>query len=418
MRYATDFGSANTGGSPAFTQFKRADTFVDLTQPTIFEIGAGLYGWDFPWPSSPTYDSVSYKATLAGIESSDTFAVPVVGPGTTNPNVIMDFGAANAGGTPTRLLFKDLNTLVDVAAPSVIEIANGKFYFPYNWNNAPAGTTSIVFKWSLGGAEQWGVINGPTYSVALPDFDTAANVINRTALQLGILPQGVVPSTAPDPFSSTDPNMALLCDLVTSAEDRLQSAHDWPQLRREYTFTTSSSLNTYPLPSDFHEMIDQTGWNRSNRIPLAGPASPQEWQYLKSRAPSLLINVVFRQSGGVMDINPGATPPAGAVVAYEYISCNWVQSQGQSAPDKSAPTIGTDVLWFDSELMIAALKLEWLVVRGFDTQKAEERYQEKLDHCIEKSIGAVTLSMDGAPRGTDRLIDGENMPITGYLGMH
>jgi len=247
---------------------------------------------------------------------------------------------------------------------------------------------------------------------ALADFLTAGTIINRSAVQLGLL--GVAASAAPDPWASTDPNIVMMTELLDSLGDRLQSAHDWPQLRQTCTIVTVLNQNTYPLPADFHEMIDQSGWNRFTRMPLAGPASVQEWQYLYSRAPSLLINVVFRLEGGTIDMNPNSTPPSGHTIAFEYISSNWVASQGQSVPDKAGPTAMTDTVWFDGEMMIAGLKLDWLLAKGFDAEMAQRRFDEKLAHCIEKSTGAVTISLDGALRGVDRLIDDRNLPITGF----
>jgi hypothetical protein len=63
MRYVLDFGSANAGSSPAFVQFKNADTLV--------EVGDGLFYFDYPW-ASPSITSIAYKASVNGVELSDT----------------------------------------------------------------------------------------------------------------------------------------------------------------------------------------------------------------------------------------------------------------------------------------------------------------------------------------------------------
>jgi hypothetical protein len=223
-----------------------------------------------------------------------------------------------------------------------------------------------------------------------------------------------------DPFAASDPNLAQLCEYLTSLGSDLTINHNWPQFRKEYTFVTSSAQNVYQLPADFHEMIDQTGWNRSTRMPLAGPATPQEWQYLKSRAPSLLINVVFRldgdtaNAGPTLEINPGVSPPDSQTIAFEYMSDLWAMTTGGSTPDKRAPTVGSDVVFYDDELIIAGLKLAWRSDRGFDTMELRETFERRLEHCIGKSLGAVTISLDGALRGVDRLIDDRNLPITGF----
>ena len=332
---------------------------------------------------------------------------------------VLDFGSANAGKTPTFDFYVRLDTLAAITQPTIYELSYGEYYFDEPWTTS--GVTSIAFKAVCNGIELSDVLSSTPISAAgsagagtsaLPDFLTAGTIINRAAVQLGLL--GVAASSAPDPWSSTDANIVMMTELLASLGDRIQSMHDWPQNRKMYSFVTVLNQNTYPLPSDFHEMIDQSGWNRSTRMPLAGPASVQEWEYLYSRAPSLLINVVFRLEGGIIDLNPNSTPPSGHTVAFEYISDFWVMSSGQSSPDKAAPTAATDLIYFDGEMMIAGLKLDWLLAKGFDAEMAQRRFDEKLAHCIEKSTGAVTISLDGALRGVDRLIDDRNMPITGF----
>lgn len=69
-RYYLDFGSANAGLTPTFTLYDNADTGGSLTQPTISELGSGLYYFDQDW-TSLSATSIVYKATVAGVELSD-----------------------------------------------------------------------------------------------------------------------------------------------------------------------------------------------------------------------------------------------------------------------------------------------------------------------------------------------------------
>ena len=71
MRYYLDFGSGNAGLTPTWTIYVNADTGAALTQPTITELGSGFYYWDVTW-SSLSATSILYKATVAGVELSDT----------------------------------------------------------------------------------------------------------------------------------------------------------------------------------------------------------------------------------------------------------------------------------------------------------------------------------------------------------
>lgn len=61
------FGTANTGGAPAFVYFRRQDTGAALTQPTVTEAGSGTYQFSFDWSTTDAL-AVSWMLTLNGIE--------------------------------------------------------------------------------------------------------------------------------------------------------------------------------------------------------------------------------------------------------------------------------------------------------------------------------------------------------------
>jgi hypothetical protein len=155
-------------------------------------------------------------------------------------------------------------------------------------------------------------------------------------------------------------------------------------------------------------------------MPLVGPATSQQWEYLASRYPGILVNVVFRLagdtgSGPTLEVNPNSTPPAGSIIAFEYISENWVMTYGQTSADKNAPTAATDTLLYDLELIIKGLKWRWLAENDFPTaDDAEKVYRASLSHCIGKSVGSSVLSMGGSAKATDRPIDDRNLPATGF----
>lgn len=156
-------------------------------------------------------------------------------------------------------------------------------------------------------------------------YATAGEIINRAARELGLQPVA-------DPFASSDPNFLQLIGLLTSIGQELAMQHEWPQLIAEKVITTIAGKSDYELPQDFLEMVNQTGWNRSTRLPVGGPLSPSEWQYLKAALTGVVFNVLFRTSAvntsgrvfaEAMRLFP--TPgSSGIVIAFEYRSRNWV----------------------------------------------------------------------------------------------
>ena len=71
-----------------------------------------------------------------------------------------------------------------------------------------------------------------------------------------------------------------------------------------------------------------------------------------------------------------------------------------------------DIYLFDRRLMVAALKLAYQEEKGFDTTAALGRYQAALDAAKAADGAAPRLSF--SPRPQFKLIDGSNVPDTGY----
>lgn len=338
----------------------------------------------------------------------------------------LDFGAANAGAGSSLTFdyFVRFDTDAAVTPPAILEEAfgNGSYYFLWDWASSPA--QSIAFQITYHGIEQSDVISGtqgPGASSAtvapssLVGYDTAANIINRTAIQVGIV-SGTL-STLPDPFAqaTTDGNFARLIELLNTLGDDLNNEHDWSQFTRECTIVTVGGALSYALPADFHEMKDQTGWNRSMRLPMVGPVSPQEAQFLKARMGNMILNIAFRLEGSLM-VFPLAPPDAQTIV-FEYVSNFWVQTATSSTgPDAARVNNASDVVLYDPDLCVAGLRLAFNEVGGFDTAKDQERFDAKLEHCIGKNMGAPTLRLAGARGPVGGLISVGNLPPTGWAG--
>jgi hypothetical protein len=47
----------------------------------------------------------------------------------------------------------------------------------------------------------------------------------------------------------------------------------WDQLKRIYTFTTTTDVANYQLPGDYLRMLTGTQWSVTNQVPLSGPLS-------------------------------------------------------------------------------------------------------------------------------------------------
>ena len=165
----------------------------------------------------------------------------------------------------------------------------------------------------------------------------------------------------------------------------------------------------YALPSDWLKQIPQTEWDRSNRWPLLGPQSPQDWQSFKSGIVYAGPRLRFRIQGNTLSINP--PPSANLNLAFEYISNAWVVS-ADGLTYKQKFTADTDTCLFDDSLMVSGLKLRWLQTKGFDYSYAMKEYNDYLSQCKAQDKSAPVLSL--APMSGSVLLTNRNIPDGGW----
>jgi len=225
---------------------------------------------------------------------------------------------------------------------------------------------------------------------------------------------GLTPVT--NAYAATGQHWVQLRRQLNIALEELAEVHEWEVLKREHTFTTDDSTNPngeYDLPTDFFYMIDQTHWDRTNDLPLGGPLSSQDWQYLAGRdLQSSTIYASFRQQEGKMAMWP--SPPAdGIVVYFEYISTNWIRNAADS-DYLTEIADEDDILLMPPSLLRAYLKAKYLESKGFQTITAADAVAHWLNSAGGKDQGAPVLSMGGRRNSYPYLESRRNLPDTGY----
>jgi hypothetical protein len=179
------------------------------------------------------------------------------------------------------------------------------------------------------------------------------------------------------------------------------------------TWSWTGNASEYPLPSDFNAMMDQSMWNRTNRLPAGGPLSAQEWSYLAGRLTGIVFTVLFFPNRNLIQLFPNKDTPGGYLIAYKYASSSWVSATGGTVPTTDAPTANSDILYFGKGLIMHKIKLIWLRNKGFDTTIAQKEYDDSFERAANADGSAAKLNLRG-PLGFDPLIGIANVPITGY----
>lgn len=236
-------------------------------------------------------------------------------------------------------------------------------------------------------------------------WDTLVNIVNGAAGELGL-----IQSDLSDPYTSTDASIIQLLKLLTSLGKELQE-HNWSHLQKSYTFPTVNGTATYAFPADFDAIAGETWWNRSTRLPLGGPLSPQSWQALQAQSSSSVVTTHLRIWGNKIELYP--TPSIVETIAYDYRSSYWVAVDASANPTLAAPTAYTNVLWYDRNLLVRGLKLFFQRAKGFDTTASLEDFNKSLARALAADGAKPRLNI-GLGLREDTLVSMRNVPDTGY----
>ena len=244
--------------------------------------------------------------------------------------------------------------------------------------------------------------------MALTTIITAGNILNRVAAEVGLQPIA-------DPYSTQDPAFIQMQFLLNTAGEELLFMYEWEFLIREHQFTTNTATDTgaYDLPDDFAYQINQTGWERSQNVPLGGPLSAQDWTYLKGR--DLVNNTLyasFRIFDGKFNLYPDPVPD-NLDVNYEYITKNWVSNGQSPATFQDEILLTSDLPMYDKTLITRYVKLKYLEAAGFDTTKAQNDFNQAFAFITGKDVGAPVLNAGRTTRQYPYL-SVFNLPDTGY----
>jgi hypothetical protein len=202
--------------------------------------------------------------------------------------------------------------------------------------------------------------------------------------------------------TSQDPQIQQIYAILSRFGRDLSRDYVWNELDKEYLLSTVNGQANYNLPTDWLRQIENTEWDRTNRWPLNGPKSPQEWQNFKSGIVYAGPRLRFRIAGGQIQLNP--TPTSVATLSMEYVSSYWVRDS--VGTPKATFTADTDTTVFDESLMVEGLKLRWNKAKGFAYD--DKAYNDLLMKCQGQNKSAPTLLLSQG--GGSILLSTANIP--------
>ena len=240
---------------------------------------------------------------------------------------------------------------------------------------------------------------------ALQKQDTILYEVQQACIQLSLpKPSGV--------YDITDENVMLMGSAVNLAGIMVGEAFDWQQLRKPFTATGDGIKTAFPLPADFSRFVDGTGWSTAIRRPVV-VVNPQQWATIASWVPKVTITPMARIFADQLQF---LTPPAvGDTITFEYIDANWVIDGTVPTTFKQRADNNADIPRFDWLLMVLAIKLKWLEMKGLSTAAVQSDFNDRLQQLTQRNQMGQTLTLSGAVPGGYRYLDGySNVPDTGF----
>ena len=239
------------------------------------------------------------------------------------------------------------------------------------------------------------------------NIGTAGDIINRVAAEVGLRP--VV-----DPYASEDDAFIQMQYLLDIAGEELVMAYPWEFLSKPHQIITAlGDTGEYDLPADFAYMIQQTGWEKGQNVPLGGGLTPQEWTYLKGRDfGSSTIYASFRLAQGKFNIYP-SPPPVGLDINFEYISLEWTEAPTSTMNTNVTATESGTIVKFDKTLISRLLKAKFLEASGFESSKAQADFATLFNMMTGKDKSPAVLNQ-GSGGGGYPYLDGANVPYSHF----
>lgn len=221
---------------------------------------------------------------------------------------------------------------------------------------------------------------------------TTVNVVaNGTLVNGSPIITGTNATALSTKFSLTGTGIQPFAQII-SVDSATQVTMNMPAVQSG-TFQLTYQQISYDLPSDWERQIPQTEWDRTNRWPLLGPVSPQDWQSFRSGIVYAGPRQQFRIANNFVNIEPN--PPAGLLFAYEYISNAWVRSN--TGVEQSSFLADTDTTVFDDSLLITGLKSQWKAAKGLDGTYDMAEFRSLLEAMKSQDHSAPMLSLSPNP---------------------
>lgn len=196
-------------------------------------------------------------------------------------------------------------------------------------------------------------------------------------------------------YGSADAQVVQIKALLEEIGIDMASRIAWEGITFQATLTTTAAEDqgamTTIASNGFKYVKNGTFWDRTDRLPVLGPLSAQEWQALKALV-TTGPRYRSRIRGGRLLVNPA--PAAGHTWAFEYVSYNWILAADLTTYRQFFGADTDTVLLPDTELL-QGLRWKWKREKGLEYAEDFRTYENMLKDAAGRDGGKAALRMDG-----------------------
>ena len=198
--------------------------------------------------------------------------------------------------------------------------------------------------------------------------------------------------------ASQDDQVLQLVGLLNEVMEDLTTRYVGTALQKTATWASTGVESQGTLdalaPYGFKWMINETFWDRTQRLPVFGPVSPSDWETLKA-TPMTGPYLQYRMKEGELLLN--GTLAADHTMAFEYAS-DWAV---KSATDvyKLLFTADTDTSVFPNNVLMAGLNWRWRNEKGLKYGEEFAAYERAVADFTGHDGTKPTISMNAENQG-------------------
>ncbi len=193
-------------------------------------------------------------------------------------------------------------------------------------------------------------------------------------------------------MSNQDDQVQQIVALLNEGTTDLGLKNSWSQLQFIATFQSTGVESQGTMGSiapGFRQMISDTLWSESQRLPGRGGISPQDSQALRIWGrPNALVN--FREMGGELHFIPAG--PAGLTFSFEYQG-KYCVLDGDTGLPKEFFTKDTDRTVLPDHLYKLDLRWRWKMEKGLAYSEHLRTFESSCKQAYADSVGKMPLKM-------------------------